>query len=961
MFNSGAFNSRPFNGSSDETPKVKGEFSSATITESDFDNILITLTNGSFKSITESYSSIDGLIRDGVFISSTISESNYDSILLKMSIFESMEESYSTMESIISIPSKPIEFTEISKSNFIGSKVINGSFKSVSNSRSHYSSIYRTYMERPTIHDGSESIFIYDRDERLRLILSDNTVPHFDSWIKEQLNGEVSIEFSVLSNHPEVHKITNDGRVVTRDQDGNFMEFIIRNIEDVDGAEGPFKRVYAEGGEYELLDEFVHSYINVSTDIGTALRAILEGTRWEVGQISDKEDYRSVEIKNKSTKYAVHYLLDLFKLEVRYRVEFRGNRIRRRFIDVLDRRGDSKYKKRFEDGKDIISVSRVLNSEGIKTALYGYGASSEGGTRTDFTTVEWSVANGDPIDKPLHQAWVGDPRALEQWGYQGGRKHKFGFYDGQEEDPATLLLNTWEELQNLTKLRETYNIEVVQLSEIYDVGHEKVRLGDVVYSIDRRINPPLEIENSIIEYRHNLNDRRLSEVTLGMFRSEFDLSERMYNMEQDWNDSRGELEDKPGRSEVENEIKDKVDNAIEEADRLIDEAKKQIEQAMGELDQAVIDLENSMIDLDDAMVVADSIFTDRINNRNNYKGYFEGDVGITGELHVAGTIVGGSGATIRGSLNANNLNLYSANILNANIQNANITGSLNSVGGTFTGKLVAANGTFTGTLTSVDGTFVGDLIGARIYSQSTVFVGSELMVTDGINLGSTSDYASTKYINFNGSVFLTNDWGWSRRGLKIEAPDAVFINSKVIQFGWNPSYPHELLQEGRRIELNAIGGTNENAMLWINSSSPGAWYLRSNGVNRHTFYGNGTKDGGSIEIDDNIYGMSPIDSPQTLLFDLISNVEINGQTTIYLDELFSKTLSDYSVFSCNPDVRLLSKTKTHFVVEGNGLTDFQIIGTRVGFEGTYFTDMSKQSEDTEKGEDDVYEEQSSGL
>jgi len=144
-------------------------------------------------------------------------------------------------------------------------------------------------------------IYIYGRDEQLRLILNNlpgnfdglavseqnrnlsqsagmfigtmevpykQPIPQSDSgflpykngWITEQLNGTVKLEFDVFSNHPSAALIVNDGRAVTEDIDGNYMEFIIRVIDDDYGSGGTFKRVEAEGAEYELIDEFLPEY-----------------------------------------------------------------------------------------------------------------------------------------------------------------------------------------------------------------------------------------------------------------------------------------------------------------------------------------------------------------------------------------------------------------------------------------------------------------------------------------------------------------------------------------------------------------------------------------------------------------------------------------------------------------------------------------------------------------------------
>lgn len=171
-----------------------------------------------------------------------------------------------------------------------------------------------------------------------------------------------------------------------------------------------------------------------------------------------------------------------------------------------------------------------------------------------------------------------------------------------------------------------------------------------------------------------------------------------------------------------------------------------LQEATDRIAQAKLELEQAMIDLDTAMQVADDAIDNVINNPQSYKGHFTGDVGITGELHVVGEIIGGEGATIRGTLNAQQLNLRQANILNANIEDAQITG----------------------TLSSVDGTFIGDLVGARIFSAGTTFVGTDLTVSNNIYLGD-SQSSTAKKIQFNAGATIFTDNGIGSYNLNFSA------------------------------------------------------------------------------------------------------------------------------------------------------------------------------------------------
>ena len=42
------------------------------------------------------------------------------------------------------------------------------------------------------------------------------------------------------------------------------------------------------------------------------------------------------------------------------------------------------------------------------------------GRRITFADVEWSKANGDPLDKPKGQEWLEDPDATKQLGFSDG-------------------------------------------------------------------------------------------------------------------------------------------------------------------------------------------------------------------------------------------------------------------------------------------------------------------------------------------------------------------------------------------------------------------------------------------------------------------------------------------------------------------------------------------------------------
>lgn len=564
----------------------------------------------------------------------------------------------------------------------------------------------------------STPIWIYNKDEQLKLILDPKSdIPHFDSWYVEQLNGAITLEFSVPADDPLVTAIENDGRAVIRDQDGNLVEFIIREPDDTNDASGPIKRVFAEGGDYELIDEWMTGYKANNVTLKTALEAVLSRTRVSVGDVDDFGT-QSVDIKPTTVKNSVYQLINLYGAERRYRVDAIGNQITKRYIDALKRRGKFNGK-RFEHGKDIQSVRRTIDSTGIKTALYGYGASgANDGPRLTFANVEWSKANGDPVDKPLGQTWIGDPNALQQWGYDRGTRHRFGEYSGQENDPAELLLNTWNHLQTVNDVIRTYEFKVALLEKIEGYEHEKVRLGDTVIGIDRELQPNIEVSADIIEYRQNLNNDQLDEVTVGNFRKVFDAAGRTRSTEQIIDNSRGNWDKK----ETPEGAQSKANAALAAALLEIDEANKRIDSANTAISDAKNDIQNAQ-ELIDAVTSTDDAGLTVLN------GTLVTNEIIAENAILTGTITGNNAIII-------NLTTEQMTAINADIQNATITGTLSGVDGTFIGTMTAGSIASDTTINVNTNAYVGN----DLYLGNGSTLGKKIIFDSGVNIRSNPLY-----------------------------------------------------------------------------------------------------------------------------------------------------------------------------------------------------------------------------
>ncbi|MEV5038868.1 phage tail protein [Peribacillus frigoritolerans] len=398
-------------------------------------------------------------------------------------------------------------------------------------------------------------LFIFDPHDNLVAILSnggEETCPFWSAPFKELLNQGTTFEFNAAGNHEDSQHIVSENQVAFMDKDGLFRLFTIKEPERTDGEDGPIITAICEAAMLELNDEVIEDVRPYNVTLKTAITKALEGVRWKVGEVA--------ELGLNSTNYyyitpteAITECINTWGGELRDRVEIEGNRITGRFIDVLPRRGED-IGKRWEIDKDILSITERVQSN-PKTALYGRGSSLEvedeegeatgGFTRKiTFADIEWKVKNGDPVDKPKGQKWVGDPEALIVFGRKnadGAMRHRKGIFESSEqEDPAVLLQETWEALQEQKHPIRNFEMSVFLLENIIGYEHEKVRLGDTTFALDYSFAKPIEVEERVISFEYDVSDPdRSGVVELGNFIDLYSDDARLDQIESELNDNKG--------------------------------------------------------------------------------------------------------------------------------------------------------------------------------------------------------------------------------------------------------------------------------------------------------------------------------------------------------------------------------------------------------------------------------------
>jgi len=342
--------------------------------------------------------------------------------------------------------------------------------------------------------------------------------PYWDAKHYEKLNGDNTFRFTVPADQSDAAYVQTGNLVGFKDPDADWQFFEIKRLVDLHG-DGLTRTAFCEHIFYELVDDIVTDKRPSST-ARSAMVAMLEGTRWNVGIVDDL-GIASATAYYESALSGVQKVAIAWKGELKWRCVV-VSCIITRYVDLLAMRGTDTGKQ-FVYGKDMLEFEREEDIAPVNTALYGRGkgVETESGTgygrRLTFADVVWSVAGGDPVDKPAGQEWVGDPTALARWGRPGGRHRYEVFTDDEETDAAKLLHKTWTALQGQLAPRVTYRGKVTALETLAGYSHEAARLGDVNRVIDREFKPELLVSARLVELERDLLSTEQTNIVLGSF------------------------------------------------------------------------------------------------------------------------------------------------------------------------------------------------------------------------------------------------------------------------------------------------------------------------------------------------------------------------------------------------------------------------------------------------------------
>ena len=368
---------------------------------------------------------------------------------------------------------------------------------------------------------------------------SENDSKATSAILYKKVNNVFTLEIDIPTNCDASQSITNTSDLVLYDTEGNLQEFHVTELSDLHEY-SVVRTIYAEQSISELIENIIISSVEMPTTTNPAdyLAYILSFTRWSVGTV-DSNIYNSrwkEDLTGKNCLEALQMFMNKYNCEfiVRYESDSK-NRITGRYIDVKKTIGNN-YGKRFEDTKDINALKRNLDLDSIKTAIYpriAKQSNDENGNTTveyiDISTVDWSVAAGDPVDKPLGQTILVDPDANTMYkrlnSKNGKLQERIMYAEWTEQtakDAEDLCKQAWRILKANSVIYPSYEVTASDLYKLSgnnsDYAHEQVSLGDTCIIIDRKITPELRATTRVVEIEEDLLNPINNKYVFGKYR-----------------------------------------------------------------------------------------------------------------------------------------------------------------------------------------------------------------------------------------------------------------------------------------------------------------------------------------------------------------------------------------------------------------------------------------------------------
>lgn len=298
---------------------------------------------------------------------------------------------------------------------------------------------------------------------------------------RQQKDKKETFDFTILSSRAE--KFRERNRVITKDSNGQYREFIITGIsDDMDGlTDIQTNASYLE--DIGTAKPFVPGKLeNMTTS--QALYEALRDTGWEVAPDTEYNGLKTTTWTAHKAPYDVALQLETtYDMELDFYIELGSNKVEHRYAILKQPKRLFKGKE-IVFGKDLTGLSREIDFTEIKTALMVVGPEDDDGNTTEVI--------------------VTDDQAQEQFGLP--QRYIWDVYkpESQDSDITERRLKALgeNELDKIKTASVTYEISSLDIDYLHQ--HESTSIGDTIRVKDTDFNPPLYLEADVIGEEYDL-------------------------------------------------------------------------------------------------------------------------------------------------------------------------------------------------------------------------------------------------------------------------------------------------------------------------------------------------------------------------------------------------------------------------------------------------------------------------
>lgn len=280
--------------------------------------------------------------------------------------------------------------------------------------------------------------------------------------------------------------------------------------------------------DYTTLDfTFIEDKRVIEGTCTQAMTKLLENSDYTVGNI-EVVDSQNINFYFASRLEGLNEILDIFGGELDIRIEFEGNKITKKIIDIKQKLGtDTGLRCTYDT--NLTSLKRIQLEEKFFNRLYGFGEAleTEGGGYTRKLTFEdevW-IKPTFPIDKPLGQKYVEDLESIAKWGVRTGK------VEVKTKDTSILIQETYKKLLRVADPRIGYVTTVKDIRNIEGFEHYVYTIGDTINILEETND--VTITSRIIEESYDIDLLEDIKIVLGTpFKSlsddeEYDIREEV--------------------------------------------------------------------------------------------------------------------------------------------------------------------------------------------------------------------------------------------------------------------------------------------------------------------------------------------------------------------------------------------------------------------------------------------------